>query len=56
MDALEGNKVKIWQNLRVLHFDPASPLGQVMLVVKCEQPLDKFTVQVSGYCIHGITT
>ena len=36
-DAPGGNKVKIWQNLQVLHFDPAPPQEQVMSV-KCEKP------------------
>ena len=40
-----GNKVIIWQNLQVLHFDPAPPQGHVMSV-KCKQPLDELTVQV----------
>ena len=26
-DAPESNKVKIWQNLQVLHLDDAPPLG-----------------------------
>ena len=39
-----GNKVKIhlWQNLKVLHFNPAPFPGSV----KCEQPLDELTIQV----------
>ena len=44
MDAPSSNKVKIWQNLLVLHFDPARPPGA------CdeseERPLDELTVQV----------
>ena len=38
-----GNIVKIWQNLKISHFDPAQPQGQVMWE-KCEQPLDELTV------------
>ena len=38
-----GNIVKIWQNLKISHFDPAHPQGQVMSE-KCEQPLDELTV------------
>ena len=44
-DAPGGNKVKIWQNLKVLNFDPAHPQGHVMSV-NCKQSLDKLTVQV----------
>ena len=35
-----GNIVKIWQNLKIPHFDPQ---GQVMSE-KCEQPFDERTV------------
>ena len=45
MDAPGGNKVKIWQNLKVLNFDPDPTLGHVMSV-KREQSLDELTVQV----------
>ena len=44
-DAPDGNKVKIWQNLQVLHFDPTPPQGHVMSV-KCELLLDELIVQV----------
>ena len=44
-DAPNGNKVKIWQNLEVPHFDPAPPQGH-MMSGECEQPLDELTVQV----------
>ena len=44
-DALGGNKVRIWKNLQVQHYDSAPPQGHVMSV-KCEQHLDEFTVQV----------
>ena len=43
--SLGGNKVKIWQNLQVLHFDSAPPQG-LLMSVNCEQPLDELTVQV----------
>ena len=38
-----GNIVKIRQNLKISHFDPAHPQRQVMSE-KCEQPLDELTV------------
>ena len=38
-----GNIIKIWQNLKISHFDPAHPQGQVMSE-KSEQPLDELTV------------
>ena len=40
-----GNRVKIWQNLKVSHFDLANPQGQVMSE-KYGQPLKELTVQV----------
>ena len=45
MHAPGGNKVKIWQNLQVLHFYPHPFQGHAMSV-KYEQPLDELTVQV----------
>ena len=44
-DAPGGNKVEIWQNLLVKHFDPA-PLQGYVMSGKCEQPSDELTVQV----------
>ena len=44
MDARDGNKVKIWQNLSPT-FDTTHPQEHV-LSVKCEQFLDELTVQV----------
>ena len=40
-----ATKSKYSKNLKVLHFDPAPPQGHVMSV-KCEEPIDKLTVQV----------
>ena len=44
-DAPGSNNVKIWQNLQVLHFDPAPHQGHVMSV-KYEEPIDEPTFQV----------
>ena len=44
-DAPGGNKVQIWQNLKVPNYDLLCPRGHVMSV-KCEQLLYELTVQV----------
>ena len=47
MDAPGDMEVKIWQNLKVLHFDPApTPWYMYVKSVKCERPLDELTVHV----------
>ena len=39
------NKVKIWQNLLVLHYGPPHPQGHV-ISGSCEQPLHELTCTV----------
>ena len=43
---LAATKSKYGKNLEVLHSDPAPPQGHAMSV-KCEEPIDELTVQVS---------
>ena len=45
VDAHSDNKIKIWQDLEVLQFDPA-PLQGNGMSVKFEEHLDEPTVQV----------
>ena len=51
---MDANKVKIQQNLQVLHFNPALP-HKGMWCPSREQPLDELTVQVWFLNQHPIT-
>ena len=52
-DAPSGNKVRIWQTLQVLHFDPTSPSGAGDVSEVLSNPM--MTLQDYSTCISLVT-